>query len=256
MKFSKRFFCEMYIGVVLLRVKIAMKKYILIFSFLCSVIVGFSQEVSVDSTTIDTQYREDQFYLSFTYNLLTKKPENLSQSGFSSGLHAGFIRDFPINKKRTFAIGIGVGYAVSTFNQNMLINRDASGNTEFSILDQSDINYSKNKFSTHTLEFPIEFRWRNSTPTSYNFWRIYTGVKMGYVFAHGTKFKGDLGSLKYQNITEFNQFQYGLTLSFGYNTWNAHFYYALNPIFDSSAKLEGNTLDLSVAKIGLIFYIL
>ena len=233
-----------------------MKKYFLILILLCSSFIMLSQDVVIDTTSIDESYREDQFYLSLTYNLLANKPENLSQSGFSSGLHAGFIRDFPINEKRTFAVGIGVGYAVSTFNHNMLINKDDSGNTEFSILDQSDICYSKNKFSTHTLEFPIEFRWRNSTPTSYNFWRVYTGFKMGYVFAHGTKFKGDLGSLKYQNISEFNQFQYGLTLSFGYNTWNAHFYYALNPIFDSSAKLEGNSLDLSVAKIGLIFYIL
>ena len=233
-----------------------MKKYSLILILLCSSFVGLSQDVVIDTTSIDERYREDQFYFSLTYNILANKPENLSQSGFSSGLHAGFIRDFPINKKRTFAVGIGIGYAVSTFNDNMLINKDDSGNTEFLIIDQSDISYSKNKFSTHTLEFPIEFRWRNSTPTSYNFWRIYTGFKMGYVFANSTKFKGELGSLKYKNITEFNQFQYGLTLSFGYNTWNAHFYYALSPIFDNSAKLEGNSLDLSVVKIGLIFYIL
>lgn len=218
--------------------------------------LGKSQNVLSDSTSVDSLYREDQFYFSLTYNILTNKPENLSQSGFSSGLHLGFIRDFPINQKRTFAIGVGLGYAVSTFNHNMLISKVGGGNTEFSILDQSDVNYSKNKFSTHTLEFPIELRWRNSSPTNYNFWRIYTGFKMGYVFAHGTKFKGDIGSLKYQDIKEFNQFQYGLTLSFGYNTWNAHFYYALNPIFDNSAKLDGNTIDVSVAKVGLIFYIL
>ena len=79
---------------------------------------------------------------------------------------------------------------------------------------------------------------------------------MSYVFAHGTKFKGELGSFKYQDIKEFNALQYGLTLSVGYNTWNAHFYYALNPIFGKSAKLEGESLDMAVAKIGLIFYIL
>ena len=31
------------------------------------------------------------------------------------------------------------------------------------------------------IEMPIEFRWRNSTASSYKFWRIYAGAKLGYV---------------------------------------------------------------------------
>ena len=70
----------------------------------------FSQEEKVvDSTKIDTRYREDQFYVSVTYNLLNNKPSGMSQSGFSSGFHLGFIRDMPINDKRNLAIGIGLG---------------------------------------------------------------------------------------------------------------------------------------------------
>jgi len=37
---------------------------------------------------------------------------------------------------------------------------------------------------------------------------------------------------------------------------NIHFYYALNPIFESSAKIEDATIDMSVARIGIMFYIL
>lgn len=51
----------------------------------------------IDTTQVDQKYREDQFYISLTYNLLSNKPNKVTQSGFSSGIHFGFIRDIPIN---------------------------------------------------------------------------------------------------------------------------------------------------------------
>jgi hypothetical protein len=121
----------------------------------------------------DSLYREDQFYIGVSYNLLGKKPMNLSQTGFSSGFHLGFIRDMPINKKRNVAFGIGLGISSNSYNQNLLIDKDNLGNSTYSILDGNGT-FIKNKFSTHLIELPFEFRWRTSTPTEYNFWRIYT----------------------------------------------------------------------------------
>ena len=66
----------------------------------------FGQNISSDTTNVDDKYREDQFYISVTYNLIGKKPSGLSQNGFSSGIHCGFIRDMPINKARNVAFGI------------------------------------------------------------------------------------------------------------------------------------------------------
>ena len=205
---------------------------------------------------IDSLYKEDQFYAGITYNLLGHKPNDLSQNGFSLGFHAGFIKDMPVNERRNVAIGIGLGYSTNSFNQNLLIVKDDLGNTNFNVVNENITTISKNKFSQHLLELPIEFRWRTSTPTSYNFWRIYTGFKIGYVFTNTTKFKGDLGNFKYTNIEEFNKFQYGLSLSMGYNTWNLYIYYALNPIFSSEAKLNGENIDMNAIKIGLMFYVL
>ena len=70
---------------------------------------------------VDSLYREDQFYAGVTYNLLGKMPSGVSQNGFSSGFHLGFIRDMPINEKRNIAFGLGVGYSTNSFNQNILI---------------------------------------------------------------------------------------------------------------------------------------
>ncbi|SFC88871.1 porin family protein [Algibacter pectinivorans] len=210
-----------------------------------------------DSTekVVDSLYKEDQFYAGITYNLLGKSPDGLSQSGFSLGFHLGFIRDMPINTDRNIAIGIGLGYSANSFNQNLLISANDASGFDYSILDDSS-NYSKNKFSTHLIEVPIEFRWRTSTPTEYNFWRIYTGFKVSYVFSNTTKYLGDTEDLKYNNIDDFNTLQYGFTLSAGYSTWNFHLYYALNPIFNKNATIDGVVLDTNAIKIGLMFYIL
>lgn len=205
---------------------------------------------------VDSKYREDQFYASVTYNLLEKKPNNVSQSGFSSGFHIGFIRDMPINKRRNIAVGIGVGLSTNSYNQNILISEENNAlNYE---LINSDVTFSKNKFTTYLIEMPIEFRWRTSTATAYEFWRIYTGIKLGYVVYNSSKFRGLPNDIKLSNIDNFNNFQYGLTLSAGYSNVNFHLYYALNSIFNDDTKLtdSGEIVDMTAFKIGLIFYIL
>ncbi|WP_298493430.1 porin family protein [uncultured Algibacter sp.] len=221
--------------------------------FLTHITICFAQESKIKE--VDSLYKEDQFYASVTYNLLGNKPSALNQSGFSLGFHLGMMKDIPINKSRDIAIGIGLGYSANSFNQDFLINKSSDNNFNYSIIEDSGT-YTKNKFSIHLIEIPIEFRWRTSTPTDYNFWRIYTGFKFGYVLTNSSKYIGDLGDLKYTNIKDFNKFQYGLTLSAGYNTWNIFLYYSLNPIFSQDVKINDENIDMNAIKIGLIFYIL
>jgi hypothetical protein len=220
---------------------------------LLSVHLCYSQEDSISS--VDNFYKEDQFYIGATYNLLGKKPKDVSQSGFSSGIHFGIIKDMPLNEERNVALGVGLGYSLNSFIQNLLIEKDSNGNITYTILEGSTT-YSKNKYTNQLIELPIEFRWRTSTPTEYKFWRIYTGFKLGYLVTSTTKFKGDSGSFKHRNISDFNKLQYGLTLSVGYNTWNFYMYYGLSPIFSDKAILNGNDIKTNTIKVGLMFYIL
>lgn len=217
--------------------------------------LGTAQASDTDLAEEYKKYREDQFYASVTYNLLNTKPSSVSQSGFSTGFHFGFIRDMPINKDRDFSLGLGIGLSTNSYNQNLFID-EVNKEYVYGIIDESEINVSKNKFTTYLVEFPFEIRWRTSTTVDYNFWRIYAGVKFGYLLYNSTKFRSEEGRNDLSNIDDFNKFQYGLTMSVGYGTWNFHVYYGLNPIFDSSAKLDGEAIDLKSVKIGLIFYIL
>jgi len=161
----------------------------------------------------------------------------------------------PINTRRNISIGLGIGYSGNSFNQNLQISKDDLGVTNYEVLSNRST-FTKNKFSTHIIEMPLEFRWRTSTKSSYKFWRIYTGFKLGYLITHTTKYRGDPEDLKFSNIDNFNKLQYGLSLSFGYNTVNFHFYYGLNPIFNDQSIVNNERIDMRVSKIGLLFYIL
>lgn len=205
----------------------------------------------------DELYREDQFYASITYNLLGNKPKDVSQSGFSTGYHFGFIRDMPINKRRNLAIGLGFGLSTNSFNNTLLI-AEAGTEISYSVIDEDDLQYDKNKFTNYMVELPFELRWRTSTVSSYNFWRIYAGFKLGYVVYNSSKFIGNTGDIRLSQIDDMNRFQYGLTFSAGYSNINFHVYYALNTIFNSDARITESEepINANAIKIGLMFYIL
>lgn len=224
---------------------------------LLSVLNAFSQE---DATTenipikkVDSLYREDQFYFGITYNILRDKPSGLSQSKFSSGLSAGFLRDMPINKKRTVAIASGVGFTYNNFNQNLAITSFGE-NQVYTYID-SETAYDKNKFSLLSIDVPLEFRWRTSTYESHKFWRIYGGFKLSYLLYDRSIFNGSEGKVVVTGNKDFNKMQYGTYISAGYNTINLYAYYGLNSLF-KSAEVNGEPVNMKALNIGIIFYIL
>ncbi|MDX1543515.1 MAG: porin family protein [Christiangramia sp.] len=204
--------------------------------------------------SIDSLYREDQFYVGFSFNLVTNKPSTISQESFSGGLHLGFIRDFPLNERRNVALGLGLGWSINSYGQNLFIGESTEGSTVFRSLDDND-DYDTNRFTTQLVEAPIEFRWRTSTPGTYKFWRIYTGLRLGYMYNFRSNYKDKDTQVIINDLPELNRFRLGTTFTFGYNTFNFQFYYALNPFF-RDASVDEKELGLSTLKIGLTFYIL
>lgn len=226
-----------------------------IVAFFC-VQLTFSQDISTTQAndSLDYKYKEDQYYFGVTYNTLLNMPNGMRQNGFSSGFHLGIIKDMPINERRNVAIGIGLGYSTNSINHNLLISKEQNDSYTYELLNDSE--FTKNKFVQHLIEVPLEFRWRTSTASTYKFWRIYSGIKFGYVFASNTKFKNPSEQIKNNNIKDFNQLQYGLTFAIGYDSWNAYMHYTLNSIFDPTAQLNNNNLDVKMLKIGIMLYIL
>ncbi len=227
-------------------------KLLLIILFL-TVSINLSAQAETDSVAVDPLYLEDQFYLGLTYNFLLNKPQGVTQRNLSYGLMAGFIKDLPLNRRRNMGLGVGIGYSVTSYNSNLLVVESGDG-YQYSVMDGSS--FKRNKIETHLIEFPLEFRWRNSTAQTFKFWRIYTGLKFAYVLGSRSKFVGDSGKQSFYN-TDTNNFQYGLMLNFGYNTFNIHAYYALNDLFQNgTVTTTGESIGITPLRIGIIFYIL
>ncbi|MSP85228.1 MAG: PorT family protein [Flavobacteriaceae bacterium] len=212
----------------------------------------FSQS-SLDFEAVDSLYREDQFYFGITYTTLQKRPAGVTQNKFTPSFSIGFLRDMPFNKARNKAFAAGLGYSWNNYNQNILI-YEANGIPEYSTII-SATNFDKNKLMLHSIDIPLEFRWRTSTAESHKFWRIYSGLKFSYLFYTQSNYKDHQTSIKVIGNPDINKFQFGTYLSIGYNTVNFNVYYGLKPIFKSGV-LNGSSLDMNTLNFGFMFYIL
>ncbi len=204
---------------------------------------------------IDQQYREDQFYIGLTFNFLSEMPKGMSQTGFSGGAHLGFIRDFPLNRPRNFGLGLGLGWSINSYRSNLLISKDEKGGTLFQVLDGASYDFKFSRFSTQLIEVPLEIRWRTSSADDYRFWRIYAGLRLGYMYRFQSNFRQAGKHIKLTDVKELNRMRYGLTFTFGYNTFNFTVYYSLNPFFNGES-IDQEPVDLETIKLGLMFYIL
>ena len=234
------------------------KKYVFLLMMLGYGSLSLAQ-VRNDSTLagVDSLYREDQLYLGFTYNILSSPMDEINQSGFSGGFHIGLIRDWPLNERRNIAIGTGLGWSINTLGQNLFLGEaPGSSATVFGILDDDVLDYDTNRFTTQSIDAPIQFRWRTSTPEGYKFWRIYTGIKLGYIYYFHSTFEQPGNAVGQTDVPELERLRLGATLNFGYNTFNFHFYYSLNSFFNEEATVNGKQLDLKTFQVGLMFYIL
>ena len=203
--------------------------------------------LSLAQLPADSSYREDQIYASIGYPLLINKPEGLTQNKLSHTFSLGFIRDMPINRTRNLAIGLGLGLIYNVVYTNLQFIDDMNK----SIFVSSDL---INQWSFLNTEIPLELRWRSSTPTNYQFWRLYAGLVGHYSLmakqSTRTAITETINSLSVQ------KFRLALRLSIGNNTWNLTYAHPIDSFFDFDKSTQNKSVsELKTAKLGLIFYI-
>ena len=218
--------------------------------FFLSCLISFSLFSQSPSEQSKENYREDQFYFGSSYFIQSESITDFKQNGFSGNFQFGFIRDFPLNNNSTRAIGIGVGYERNFFTSNIQ-----------PIKENDQINYrivvskfleSKNRLSFSSISIPIEYRWRTSNIDEFKFWRIYSGFKLkrNFPLYSNPSYGAEL------EIDEIESWTSSIYLNAGYNTWNISLEYDLNPLIKNQKTIDGNSLNLSFFRLGLIFYIL
>ena len=228
--------------------------------FLISSSLSFGQslddaETVKDSVPLDEKYREDQFYFGVTYNLLTDTPPDVKIRGFTGGARLGFVRDMPINSKRTLSIGLGAGLGFNRYGNTLAISEDDNNQLQFQVLNE-ETNFESNRFSVYHVEVPLEFRWRSSSPKEFKFYRVHTGVIFSYAYWNRATFVQDGTRFKLNNVEAFNPFQAEVFMLLGYNTINFYAAYNFTAFFDQDAKLEDNILNFRPLKLGILFYFL
>ena len=235
---------------------------ICLFLFLLSTLPVFAQaeteadtlDVKNDSLVTDPKYREDQFYLSLSYNLMQGKPPSYSQNSLSTGFTLGFLRDMPVNEARTYAIAVGLGYSYNNIKHNLFVS-EINNDPVYNVVPEGS--FDKNKLVLHYLELPIELRWRNSNEYSHKFWRVYTGFKVSYLMNDRSQFESSEGRVWVRRNPDMNKFILGAYLAAGWNTWNFYAYYGITPIYGPDANNDkGVDIKLNSLNIGLMFYIL
>jgi hypothetical protein len=217
------------------------------------------QNVAQDTapiSSIDSKYREDQLYIGATYNLLASVPTGVGTQGLSGGIQFGVLRDMPINKRRNVAIAVGLGLGFNLYGQLLFIGEAPDGKTIFTVLDDSRVDFTGNSFNLSTVEVPIEFRWRSSTPESYRFWRVYAGFKVGYAYWYKSTFKQAGNVVTQTNIPEFQKLRLNTSLTFGYNSFNFVASYSINPFFKDAITTDGQIVNFRTVQLGMVFYLL
>ena len=218
--------------------------------FFLTYLISFSLYSQTSYDLPKETYREDQIYFGSSYFIQSESITDFKQNGFSGNFQFGLIRDIPLNNNSTKAIGIGLGYERNFFTSNIQ-----------PIEENDQINYrivvskfleSKNRLSFSSISIPIEYRWRTSNIDKFKFWRIYSGFKLkkNFPLYSNPSYGAEL------EIDEIESWTSSVYLNAGYNTWNISLEYDLNPLIKNEKTIDGNNLNLSFFRLGLIFYIL
>ena len=180
-----------------------------------------------------------------------KEIPDFKQNGFSGNFQVGFIRDISLDKKNQKALGIGVGFERNQFTSNIQPFLNSDDQVDYRLVVSRFLE-SKNELNYSSVVFPIELRWRTSSPNKYDFWRIYGGlkVKRNYYIHSNPSYVRSLTIKKRREWTN------SIYLNSGFNTWNISLEYDLNSLFENTKTDIGEEIDINFFKIGLIFYIL
>ena len=194
-------------------------------------------------------FREDQLYWSIAYPYFSNAPNTLIQNKLSYAFSVGFVRDMPINKQRSLAVGIGLGYDQATIYNNNLFTY-ARNNISATVIEGG---YQQNYLRMQSLAVPLELRWRNATETKHAFWRIHTGVSVHFPMQFKSYNKTSTGQINTTKLPSKGTIL-RWNVHFGFNTWNISIAHDMQPWATFGAL--NREFDMNFTKIGLIFYIL
>ena len=196
----------------------------------------------------------DRFIVTVFSDLWQEVPDNISLRTIQRGVSINAMQDMPLGRSN-FSVAAGLGFSSHNLYSDHRYQFDPffpGGWEEKYDFTPIQDDYDKNKLSLNYLEVPVEFRYR--TRDLNRTFRIYAGIKAGYLISGHTKFEGEESFLlpgadqipielirevkiKEHSLDNIEKYRIGLTAMVGYGSVNLHFYYPLTRVFyDNSAE--------------------
>lgn len=190
--------------------------------------------------------RQDQVIFTFhSSQILRNEGQGVKNKWYSHGFSGALMYDFII-KRSNFSFGIGAGASNDNFYLDKKITYDPT--TQGTVFTAFPDTFKRYKFSTTTLEVPLELRFRVQ-PHKRNTFKIAVGAKIGYMVGARTKYVGDgvnyagvevdKAKIKEYNPPGINRLVYGVHMRLGYGRFAITGHYALSELWKSNKGPKG-----------------
>ncbi len=213
----------------------------------------------------------DRFIVTLFSDVWQDVPEGIDLKTVQRGVSINAMQDMPLGRSN-FSVAAGLGFT----SHNMYSDHRYLFNP---FIDKHDfhpisLEYDKNKISLNYIDVPVEFRYR-SRDTDRPF-RLYAGMKAGYLVNAHTKYEGETyfvepggiqfpdfdvvfddadgfikrtTKVKEHKLENISSFRIGLTAMIGYGRVNFSFYYPLTQIFEDNSAEDMTPISLGVSLI-------
>lgn len=224
----------------------------------------FAQNATTTTSSSNTDKKvrkpsRDYVMLQLTHDRWANTPEDVNVGGFGRGVGLYICYDFPIKTSNfSFAAGVGVSSSNIFFKDQLPSLTASSDAIKFTTLtDEASANIKGQKFTTTSLEFPLELRYFSDKENRNTGFKAAIGVKVGYAGIGGTHVKYK-ESLSGQWVTQkegtkrfMEQWRMAPTVRIGYGNISLVGTYYVTRTFKEGAGPEVNPYQIGICISGL-----
>ncbi|MFO7873867.1 MAG: porin family protein [Bacteroidales bacterium] len=207
----------------------------------------------------------DRFIVTPFTDLWQNSPDNMELKTIQRGVNIILLQDMPLGRSN-FSIAAGLGFTShNLYSDQWYRFHPIEGQYDFYPAPED---YEKNKLSLNYVDIPVQIRFRTRELNST--FRLYAGIKVGYLINAHTKFEGKVRyfdhdildetefalpfasrttKFKEHDLNNLYDWHISLTAMIGYGRVNFQMYYPLNDMFKDNPAEEMLPISLGLAVI-------
>ncbi len=210
----------------------------------------------------------DRFMVTLFTDVWQDTPDEMDLKTIQRGLSINALQDMPLGRSN-FSVAAGLGFTSHNLYSDKLYRYNLQDEKYDFYPTPRD--YDKNKISLNYIDVPVQFRFR-SRGLDRTF-RLYAGVRAGYLVNAHTKYKGkayfqDPGGIQFNpdaphdahavprtikfkehRLENINKFRIGLTAMVGYGRVNVHLSCPLTDLFEDNSAEDMRPISLGLTLI-------